>query len=54
MIGRRQVLIGTAGMLAVRIARAEAPGWPRQLAAAAEAQIGVTVTYDPEIGRAHV
>ncbi|WP_342239621.1 DUF1287 domain-containing protein [Inquilinus sp. OTU3971] len=51
MIGRRQILIGMAGMLAVRTARAEAPDWPRRLAAAAEAQIGVTVTYDPAYAR---
>ena len=51
MIGRRQVLIGAAGMLAGRIARAEAPDWPRRLVAAAEAQIGVTVTYDPAYAR---
>ncbi|MGO1078558.1 DUF1287 domain-containing protein [Inquilinus sp. CA228] len=51
MIGRRQVLIGAAGMLAVRTARAEAPDWPARLVAAAEAQIGVTVTYDPAYAR---
>jgi len=45
---RRRLLL-SLGLLPVagRIARAEAPGWPRRLVAAAEAQIGVTVTYDP-------
>jgi uncharacterized protein YijF (DUF1287 family) len=45
---RRRLLL-SFGLLPVagRIARAEAPDWPRRLVAAAEAQIGVTVTYDP-------
>lgn len=53
MIGRRQVLVGTAGVLGLAVsgARAEAPDWPRRLVAAAEAQIGVTVTYDPAYAR---
>jgi uncharacterized protein YijF (DUF1287 family) len=56
MIGRRRILMGAAlaGVLgpALRIARAEAPAdWPRRLVAAAEAQIGVTVTYDPAYAR---
>ncbi|MDR6289735.1 hypothetical protein E9232_002250 [Inquilinus ginsengisoli] len=52
MIGRRRLVLGVAlaGALgpAFRIARAEAPAdWPARLVAAAQAQIGVTVTYDP-------
>jgi uncharacterized protein YijF (DUF1287 family) len=46
---RRRLFLSAALLLPVagRIARAEAPDWPRRLVAAAEAQIGVTVTYDP-------
>ncbi|WP_051249059.1 DUF1287 domain-containing protein [Inquilinus limosus] len=33
--------------IAGRAARAEPPDWPHRLVAAAESQIGVTVTYDP-------
>ncbi|MGO4125615.1 DUF1287 domain-containing protein [Inquilinus sp. YAF38] len=49
---RRRVFL-SLGLLPVagRIAGAEAPDWPRQLVAAAEAQIGVTVTYDPAYAR---
>lgn len=45
---RRRLLL-SFGLLPVagRIARAEAPDWPRRLVTAAEGQIGVTVTYDP-------
>jgi uncharacterized protein len=47
MLRRRLFL--SFGLLPVagHVARAEAPDWPRRLVAAAEAQIGVTVTYDP-------
>jgi uncharacterized protein YijF (DUF1287 family) len=47
MLRRRLFL--SFGLLPVlgQVARAEAPDWPLQLVAAAEAQIGVTVTYDP-------
>lgn len=47
MLRRRLFL--SFGLLPVagRFARAEAPDWPRRLVAAAKAQIGVTVTYDP-------
>ena len=50
---RRRLFLFTALLLPIagRIARAEAPDWPRQLVAAAEAQIGVTVTYDPAYAR---
>lgn len=50
---RRRLFLSTALLLPIagRIARAEAPDWPRQLVAAAEAQIGVTVTYNPAYAR---
>ena len=50
---RRRLFLFTALLLPIagRIARAEAPDWPRQLVAAAEAQIGVTVTYNPAYAR---
>ena len=50
---RRRLFLSTALLLPIagRIAQAEAPDWPRQLVAAAEAQIGVTVTYDPAYAR---
>ncbi|OWJ64687.1 DUF1287 domain-containing protein [Inquilinus limosus] len=56
MIGRRRMLVGAALAAglgpALRAARAAAPAdWPARLAAAAEAQIGVTVTYDPAYAR---
>lgn len=56
MIGRRRLVMGAAlaGMLGptLRTARAEAPAdWPARLVAAAEAQIGVTVTYDAAYAR---
>lgn len=47
MIGRRRFLSFSLLPVLGRAARAEAPDWPRQLVAAAESQIGVTVTYDP-------
>lgn len=56
MIGRRRMLMGAALAAglgpALHIARAAAPAdWPARLTAAAEAQIGVTVTYDPAYAR---
>lgn len=50
MIDRRTVLAGAAALALpfTRTAKAEAPAdWPARLVQAAEAQIGVTVTYDP-------
>ena len=54
MIGRRQVLMGAAlaGVVKPAIGWAAVPaGWPGRLVAAAEAQVGVTVTYDPAYAR---
>jgi uncharacterized protein YijF (DUF1287 family) len=47
MLRRRLLLSFGLLPIAGRIARAEAPDWPRRLVTAAEGQIGVTVTYDP-------
>jgi uncharacterized protein YijF (DUF1287 family) len=50
MIGRRQVLMGAAlaGLVRPATSQAAVPaGWRGRLVAAAEAQVGVTVTYDP-------
>lgn len=50
---QRRIFLSAALLLPIagRVARAEPPDWPRQLVAAAEGQIGVTVTYDPAYAR---
>jgi uncharacterized protein YijF (DUF1287 family) len=49
MIRMRRRLFLSFGLLPVLgpVAQAEVPDWPQRLVAAAEAQVGVTVTYDP-------
>ncbi|MGK9167287.1 DUF1287 domain-containing protein [Inquilinus limosus] len=46
---RRRLFFSLAFILPIagRAARATPPDWPQRLVAAAESQIGVTVTYDP-------
>jgi uncharacterized protein YijF (DUF1287 family) len=46
MVDRRALLAALPALTLAAPARADAPGWPAQLAAAARAQIGRTVRYD--------
>ena len=49
---RRHVLAGAAALLATPARAATAsPAWPAKLLAAAEAQVGVTLAYDPAYAR---
>lgn len=47
MIDRRALLAALPALAFAAPARADAPGWPAELAAAARTQVGRTVRYDP-------
>ncbi|MES2035032.1 MAG: DUF1287 domain-containing protein [Pseudomonadota bacterium] len=47
MIDRRALLAVPPAFAVSRAARADGPGWPAELAAAARSQVGRTIRYDP-------
>lgn len=47
MIDRRALIAALPALAVAGAARADAPGWPKELADAARRQVGRTVRYDP-------